>query len=675
MGLASTLEQAMGVEGTNEEPSSAAAPASGGLAATLEAAYKSEAPKPQVSSRPSTPKVTDAGAFENLRGVGETALSTVSSLGSGIIGGWRGLATLASGGDMDQAAQAVNEETQKRTYQPETEMGKAGNEAMASPYNPLNWVGKVADIAGGATTDLATHLGASPKTAAAIGTGVNTAVNVAAPVAVLKGAGKVAPRIAPVEAPTTGADVAAGKPRIKLKVQEEAPAQSGATFQEVASSLPEGQTLPAAQQAERAALLKRVGLENVRQSAVTGDAKAAATDFQQSRMTGKAGDLMKQTLDSERGAVTRYAEKLVDDTGGSVGMDETARTNRGNTIVKPFQEIKNYFDKQTKALYAEADKRAAGQPIEATRLQSIVGDESEFLGTTEGEALLKGIKARMRALKMVDEEGKPLPFTVKEAERLSQYVGDQWQPRTTRLVNKIKNALEEDVTAAAGEDIYQKARAMRAMRSTVFENDLVDASGRQINNGLSEIVNASGRRLKLLKDVDKIPDAITSLPPDELQHVVETLKHAPKEIQPMAQEALSEIRSHVANKVLAAGSKTEGQWNAKGVTKELNNNAEKMKLLFSPDEMAKFKDLNDAGHILRHSQAYPGAAVQAHNLVQRGVMAGVKAGSTALGSAIGSVPGAVVGERLGSTAAAKLGEGMALRATQKRIVRLQDVAK
>jgi hypothetical protein len=46
------------------------------------------------------------------------------------------------------------------------------------------------------------------------------------------------------------------------------------------------------------------------------------------------------------------------------------------------------------------------------------------------------------------------------------------------------------------------------------------------------------------------------------------------------------------------------------VTKYLQNNAARMAQVFTPEEIAKFRNLNDAGHIVAKDQSYPGAAVQ-----------------------------------------------------------------
>jgi hypothetical protein len=159
---------------------------------------------------------------------------------------------------------------------------------------------------------------------------------------------------------------------------------------------------------------------------------------------------------------------------------------------------------------------------------------------------------------------------------------------------------------------------------------------------------------------------------DQLNHVLKTLNNVPPELKGQAQAAVAEIKAQFANKILDAGSGRVGQWGARDVTKYLNNNAAKLKQVFTPEELQRINDLNEAGHILRQDQSYPGAAVQEHNLVQRGAMGAIRAGSAAVGGFVGGPFGAAAGDVAGAGIARKFGEKSALKATQKRVVKLSD---
>lgn len=62
---------------------------------------------------------------EPIAGVGEAALSMTSGLGASALGGLQGLATLISGGGVEEAVKQIGETQRGLTYQPSTEPGKA----------------------------------------------------------------------------------------------------------------------------------------------------------------------------------------------------------------------------------------------------------------------------------------------------------------------------------------------------------------------------------------------------------------------------------------------------------------------------------------------------------------------------------------------------------------------
>lgn len=648
----------------------------------------------------------------------QAATNMVSGIGGAIMGGWRGLAAIASGAGLEEAARQVHAPElaggqTAQAYQPaEGTPGATLVAGVEHPANPMNWPGIAADVAGGAVAGGASRLGASPEVAAGAGTLVNTAIN-AAPLVLLKGgkgaaepklvgSGSAVPeavRLAEIATPAERLDVptylrrginpeavpvkvdpaVAGRPPLALAPQERGPVRSvpdafekpappaevkPLVFAESASPAEVGKKLPAAEQASRAETLRAVGVDDVRKSAIEGDAKAAATDFQTSRLDNPAGALMKSTLDNERQALTNHAENIVRDTGGTLGSDAATLETRGHAVLSPLEGFKQWFTDKTTGLYNEARARAQGQPVELATFKDILATDSKFANTDTIE-LRKGINARMRELKMVDKDGNLLPATVDQAENLRKYVNEEWSPKSNGRIRELKEALDADVTGAAGEDVYGKARALHAMKQTIFADP----------KGLSSILDSEGINRKV--PIEKVADTIASLPNAQFEHIVKTLKTVPPELQPQAQAALAEIKAHFANKVLEAGGKGGdfAQWRARDVTAVLNKNAAKLPMIFEPAELAKLKSLNDAGHILAKDASYPGAAVQEHNLVRRGAMGALRSGAAATGAFIGGPIGAAIGDMVGAGVAGKMNEAASLKATQKRVVKLSDFPK
>lgn len=634
-----------------------------------------ETPKPQQyrTGRP-VPSFTQDHAID------ETVAHVVTAGGSAILGGWQALSRLASGGTLEDAANAAREQMETGTYQPEGEAGRSMVENFESPKNPLNWIPIGAKKAG----ELAQDLGANAGTATAIETGINAIPAVVGlkgkPVLRSVKAGDGAPPIEARVEPTLSAGQSVEKPIVKALAQEDIqppipldikqPVPVKAVNQEqfikqadLAEEVPKfldaaPESATAVDKASRAKTLQRIGLTEARESAISGDAKAGATDFQISKLDNAAGNHMRGVLDSERAALTNHAEGIVRDTGGTIGTDASALYGRGSAILAALDALKDFFDRGISALYKEADARAQGLPTKLDSFSQVLSDDS-LMTNSDRVHLRDSMGAYLKKLGISDTQ----EITVAQAETIRKRLNENWSPQNSKYTSALKDALDDDVMKAAGDDVYEAARALRAKRGRVLDDP----------KGIAKLMDSSGPDgINRSVPVEKIADTLTGLPADQLAHVLKTLKDVPPELKPQADAALAEIKAQFANKVLDAGSSRMGQWGARDVSKYLNNNAARLKQVFTPEELDKFNDLNNAGHILAKDQSYPGAAVQEHNLVQRGAMAGVRAGSAATGGALFGPLGAAAGNVVGDLAAKALGERSALKSSQKRVVRLSD---
>ena len=402
-------------------------------------------PLPTPSTEPLPGKTNNTqGPYDS--GVPGALGHVITGIAGQIVGGWRGLAALATGATAEEAANASTETAHSLTYDP-----KAGSPAskvvdvLESPsdYNPLTWIAKGGKKAGELSQD---YLGASPGTAAIIEGGINAApaaFGLKSPIAnAAKGAlrlvkpAEVIPlaRVEPtVRSMPAVADIQReplpAQPSIRIADMVEPNPTRLATDIEPTVTLPEKTIDQTAEQwppasatkgplatiapvaksadaidgtpkflegapesgdpasnAARAKILQRVGLNEARSSAVTGDAKAGATDYQTSKLDNAAGNYMRSVLDGERSALQNHAEGIVRDTGGTVGTDSSALYGRGSTILAPLDSLKQWFDTQTSKLYKAADEKAGGQPVALPKTQEFIGgDQAEFLGTTEGD--------------------------------------------------------------------------------------------------------------------------------------------------------------------------------------------------------------------------------------------------------------------------------------------------
>ncbi len=420
------------------------------------------------------------------------------------------------------------------------------------------------------------------------------------------------------------------------------PAQEGRT--QIAAT-------PGDQQA-RVDTFKRLGLNEVRGSAITGDTRQAGTEFQTSQLKNNpAGDRLAGVIDSEQDAVRQHAQSLIGASGGSEGVGQLESYARGDVMAAPIDAYHEHLEQAMQGVYTAATERAKGLPIQHPALQDMMtNNRAQFLGTVEGKQLLEGVTARMKELGLYKGQGNDIstfsPATVEQSERLRQYLNDQWSQRTARLVGSLRNALDSDVSKSAGEDIYNNARAIRTLQSKTLEEP----------KGVSKLLlPTQANRLGINRNVnaEDVPSYITKLPYDQFRQYVSVLKQASTaspELKAQSLNALNETRAQFANEYYTAGNSTKGMWNQKAANAYLRKNEANMRYVYSPEEMSRFLDNDNAGRWLSMDRRYPGAAVQGHNLVVSGALKAADLGATTVGAHAGGLAGAAAGHVLGKGA-------------------------
>lgn len=627
----------------------------------------------------------------------------VRGVGANILGGYEGIRVLANGGSAADAQAAVRVTVERGTGSPDTPGGEKIESAMQSPYNPLNWLGLVAAKAGQATLDVT----GSPALATAVDTGLNVA-----PMLWLRGGNRPMsmPKVAanetvrettvlPAKAEAAGiplGDVGKTEPPLtqnahatqtepamapKAAAVTQAPKQAALPLVDLSAltdTTPVHGGLPKAAHPDRVSVLERIGLTRARNSAIEGDALNGATDFQLSKFSEEPiGRAAAEQFTAEKSALKSHAEGIAQKTGGIVGMDEGALIARGTGIADALTGLKNYFRNATRALYAEADAKLGAQAFGVPEgFAKIINTESEFAGKSTNQSLGNGIKAYLREQGIMDKDGAIRHVTVKEVEGIKQYINSQYSHETAGLSGKIKAALDNDVFANAGADVYSSGRQMHAQ----YMRTLGDPKG------VSSIIDVDPRNpMNRAVALEKIPDTVTKMSNAQYDHLLKTLREMPQELQPLAQKAISEIQAQWAEKLLQRGLGTtpDAMWNAPKVTNEIKLNSEKITNAFKdkPRLLADIKDLQEAGNILRVQMGYPGAAAQAANATKRGAMANLmRPIGASTGGALGSIfgpagagAGALAGAEAGVRAGASMGERAALNRWNKGTTALKDI--
>jgi len=431
-----------------------------------------------------------------------------------------------------------------------------------------------------------------------------------------------------------------------------------------------------AEQEQRKQILSRVGLENARESSVLGDGTASANEFQTSRVDNPVGQLYKDTLANERATLENFGQKIIERTGGTIGLDETALYDRGTRITRPFDDFKTALQTQMNQAYDSAKQIAGTQPaVIPSNIQKFLDTDSNFTVNDSFMSLRRGIESHLRENDLLDANGKAKPMTVEQAENLRKYINSNWNNERSGIIGRLKDKIDNDVTKVAGEDVYKKARDIRTKIARLLDDP----------KGVSKIMDYDPQSpMNRAVPFEKIASTVERMDVDQQRHLIKLLKEMPDEVRPQADAAIAEIKAQFANRILQEGSKNKGQWNAGNVTKYLNDNNRKLGVLMEDKELAQMvKDLHDAGHLVKYDASYPGAAIQAHNLIRLGAVPllgtlGTSVGG-AFGGALGGVPGAGIGATVGGMYGAKKGVAMseksALKKAQKKMIPLKDVGK
>lgn len=423
--------------------------------------------------------------------------------------------------------------------------------------------------------------------------------------------------------------------------------------------------------------LRDVGMENIRESAISGNAAQAAREFQHGKITSEpAGMHWFDQFQTETEAMKNHVQRIVDGTAGRTGLDESSMTRKGMDIAAPYDAAREYFEKAKTALYNDADKAAGGLPnVKLDGLAKMLDTDSTFEGRAEKSALRKGIRAYLREQSIVDADGNMQPITAKTAEGLRKYLNGEWSPQNAGLIGKIKGALDNDVydSAGAGSDIYAAGRAMHQLEKQTLDNP----------NGIAKIMDSDPYTpVNRNTDFHKIPDKIMTLSEDQFKHIIDTYRNLPPELQPLSERAIATLKSHYAEKMLDAGAESgrgnpRQLWNTGGVKTFVGDNSAKIPMLFDMGELKQIDSMLKAGEVLRVNPAYPGAAAQLANASKAGLMSNLlgRAGG-GLGGLVGAVTagpaGAAAGGLAGEAAAGALlkrsGERAALAAAKKAII-------
>jgi hypothetical protein len=396
--------------------------------------------------------------------------------------------------------------------------------------------------------------------------------------------------------------------------------------------------LPVEEQIYRAETVAELGIPTIREGTRTGDGFQTANEYVTAKTNGVNKDLFNEQIATEQQALRNYANGIIEKTGGSVGLDENALYNRGQAIAQPFDAFKTLLTEQMRGAYQAAGQVAQGAPaVSPESFQKFLNTNSNFVVNDSFKSLRNGIKSHLTEQGLVNKDGSIKALTVDQSELLRQYINSNWNPDRARIIHKLTDSIDNDVTKVAGADIYEAARGIRTKMANLLEDPV----------GVSKIMDYDPKTpINRATAFPDIPKAVEKMTPDQQAHLIKVLQNMPPELQQQAQKAIAEIKSQFVNTIAQIGGKGEF-WNAPAVTKYLKDNNRSLRILTQDPEMARMLTvLNDGGHFLRMDNGYKGAAIQFKNMYENPLVSGT---AQTLGGALGGAVGYGLGYPFGGS--------------------------
>lgn len=437
------------------------------------------------------------------------------------------------------------------------------------------------------------------------------------------------------------------------------------------SVLPENPVLPAKplnanELSSNEQLLKDVGVQNIRKSALEGNYKDASSQYITSKAdNGPYAKGMAEQISHEKDSLNNHFQGVVTDTKGSVprkgGENEISdRIDIGRNFKSAINDSYESVKTLRNQLYQNVRDTIGETPVNMNETTKLLNTQSQFK-VGDKKSLKEAIDTRMEELGMRDKDGNLQPSTVTQAEELRKFINDEVKnnPELYGVAKKIKDSIDNDMFSHVGGESFKVAREKHAELQELFENP--DA----IRNFRKDV----GVNQKIADE--NVIQKLNTLPESQFTHILKVLKEQGQT------SALSDIKANLVNQIKEAGQSEIGEpWNARAAAVQRTKLGNKLKEAFADDLQAleKIDQGIQAGNVLYIPTKYPGAAVQTQLLKNKfsemalqkmGTVIG--GGSGSLLGPLGGALGAAGGEYLAGKGANILRSGRQTKQLEKEI--------
>ena len=403
-----------------------------------------------------------------------------------------------------------------------------------------------------------------------IGGSVAGALELAVPILGRLG-GKIVRRVNN-QAPTGAVVDLAGNPSDELL---DALQKSGQSFDDLVREAQQELTGEALDpdQAARSSILRSQGLEPTR-AQITRN----AADFQAQQEAAKTSNAVRNALERQEAVLTSRFDNAILKTGG----DSSAPTS---TVFDAITEKATVLDQQISDLYTLA--RNTAPDVKNVRLASLASKLKRSAPSDRASGgVVKAIIGDLKAKGILDKNlkvvGRINVDTAEDVRKLMNELYDPQKPFGNALLRNFKDALDDDVFRASGDDIFRQAREAKAS----FERDLSRA----------KISKFDSRRANLVRDVleNKVdPDRLTeqvvfskkwrSNDVEQLKNYISTTPAGRQAFNDFRAETLQQIKERsFVGAVDDAGNQTLSRDKLERAIKSIGD--KKLKVLFNPEE-------------------------------------------------------------------------------------------
>jgi hypothetical protein len=230
---------------------------------------------------------------------------------------------------------------------------------------------------------------------------------------------------------------------------------SGANVERMKSALADD----VAAQAERTSAFEELGLNPTR-----AQLTRSADDFQRQQEIGKKTGPVRSALEQQEAKLAQTFDDAIDNTAGRP-------VTSGSTVADEIVGRATRLDRRINELYADA--RAAAGTGEVVNLERLLGQIDDVLPSDRAMKGLPGsIRGNLKVRGVIDNKGNVTRrVSVSEAEDIRKFINDHFDSTSgqgRRAIRELKDALDDDVFRAAGDDVFAQARKAKAD----FESEL-----------------------------------------------------------------------------------------------------------------------------------------------------------------------------------------------------------